>query len=40
MNGVLGRETAENCDKVFQAMFDSAKIKNKYREALIDDALQ
>ncbi len=40
MSGVLGKEVAENCNKVFQANFDSMKIKNKYREALIDDALQ
>lgn len=40
MNWVLGRDTAKNCDKVFQANFDSMKIKQKYREAIIDDALQ
>lgn len=40
MNWVLGKDTAKNCDKVFQANFDSMNIKNKYREVLIDDALQ
>lgn len=40
MNWVLGKDTARNCDKVFQANFDSMKIKQKYREAIIDDALQ
>lgn len=40
MNWVLGKEIAKNCNKVFEANFDSMKIKSKYREALIDDAMQ
>ncbi len=40
MNGELGKEIAENCNKVFDANFDSMSIKGKYREALIDDAMQ
>lgn len=40
MNWVLGKEQAKNCNKVFEANFDSMNIKNKYREVLIDDAMQ
>lgn len=40
MDWVLGKDMAKNCDKVFEANFDSMKIKQKYREAIIDDALQ
>jgi len=37
---VLWAETAENCNNVFKANFVSMDIKNKYREALIDDSIQ
>lgn len=40
MNGVLWNETAKNCNKVFESNFTSMNIKEKYREALIDDAMQ
>ena len=40
MSGVLGKDIAENCNKVFEANFDSMDIKGKYREVLIDDAMQ
>jgi len=39
MNWVLGWHTAMNCDKIFEANFDSMNIRNKYREAIIDDSL-
>ena len=39
-NWVLGKETARNADKVFQANFESMDIRTKYMEALIDDAMQ
>lgn len=37
---VLGQSIADNGDKVFKSNFRTMKIKNKYREALIDDAMQ
>lgn len=37
---VLWAETASNANKVFEANFKSMNIKSKYREALIDDAIQ
>lgn len=40
MNWKLGNENAENCNKVFESCFDTMKVKQKYREALIDDAMQ
>jgi len=39
-NWVLWREMSKNTDKVFKANFLSMNIKSKYREVLIDDALQ
>jgi len=38
-NGQLGKEVAENGNKVFEYNFDSMNIKSKYREVLYDDAL-
>lgn len=40
MNGVLWKETAENWNKVFASNFVSMNIRDKYEEALTDDALQ
>ena len=37
---VLWAETASNANKVFEANFKTMNIKSKYREALIDDAIQ
>ncbi len=39
MNWVLGQETAQNTDNVFQANFKSMNIRQKYEEALDDDAM-
>ena len=39
MNWRIGKETAENCDTVLKACFDSMRIKEKYRSVLINDAL-
>lgn len=35
----LGRDIAENCDKVFSANFHSMDIREKYRDVIYDDAL-
>ena len=40
MSWVLWAETASNANKVFETNFKSMNIKSKYREALIDDAIQ
>ena len=39
MNWALWVDNATNADKVFEANFDSMNIRNKYREAIIDDSL-
>lgn len=36
---VLGKDNAQNADKVFKYLFDSMRVRNKYREAIISDAL-
>tara|TARA_R110000744_G_scaffold203082_2_gene321962 strand:- start:178 stop:612 length:435 start_codon:yes stop_codon:yes gene_type:complete len=38
-NGQLGQELAENANKMYEYNFESMGIKNKYREALMDDGL-
>jgi len=40
MNWVKGKHIAQNANKVFDANFTSMSIRNKYRDVLIDDAMQ
>lgn len=39
MNGKLWKETAKNCNKVFQSNFRTMNMRNKYRDVIYDDWL-
>jgi hypothetical protein len=37
MNGQLGKDTAKNCNKVFESNFRTMGMREKYRDVIYDD---